>query len=214
MSKFNKYAKRADEIVKAAFEEYRNAAAAHIDAEEQVSKLKDQQKSDGASPQLSAKIARAEADLIEAKAAYRNAPRELEKRMRDLEKIRKELEAELAEALSADPAQLDTNTLELMKSGILTASEYAKLLDAAQNAGNPTMTRLIGKYAADAAKAYRPGDEEARVLNVVVARSRQDNGSEYLKAFDYMVDVYGRAVRNPAMIAMWEELTANVVEAF
>lgn len=214
MSKFNKYAKRADEIVKAAFEEYRNAAAAHIDAEEQVNKLKDQQKSDGASPQLSAKIARAEADLIEAKAAYRNAPRELEKRMRDLEEIRKELEAELAEALSADPAQLDTNTLELMKSGILTASEYAKLLDAAQNAGNPTMTRLIGKYAADAAKAHHPGDEEARVLNVVVARSRQDNGSEYLKAFDYMVDVYGRAVRNPAMMAKWEELTERVVETF
>lgn len=214
MSKFNNYAKRVDEIAKAAFEEYRNAVAAHIDAEEQVNKLKDQQKSDGASPQLSAKIARAEADLIEAKAAYRNAPRELEKRLRDFERIRKELAAEIEEAFSADPAQLDANTLELMKSGILTASEYAKLLDAAQNAGNPTMTRLIGKYATDAAKAYRPGDEEARVLNVVVARSRQDNGSEYLKAFDYMVDVYGRAVRNPAMMATWEELTARVVETF
>ena len=216
MSNFNKYARKADEIAKAAFKEYREAE----------SRLKKAEAAASAYPQrhgmvdaaYMAKSARAQADYLEAKEAMRAAKRAFESHTSDLAAVRKELAAELDDAFTVDPAALDTATLELLKSGILNASEYVKLLNAAQSANNPTMVRLIGKYAQDAADAqaakYGQNDDTARTLRLVSHESRKNSSSEYLKAFDYMADVYNRAVNNPGMIDHWEQLTAETVENF
>ena len=102
--------------------------------------------------QYAAKSARAQADFLEAKEAYRKAKGVLESHKSEIAALRKELVAELDDHYAADPAALDSNTLELLKSGVLKANEYAKLMDKAQAAGNHTMARMIGKYAADAAE--------------------------------------------------------------
>ena len=132
--------------------------------------------------------------------------------------MRGELAAEIESAYSVDPAQLDNNTLELLKSGILSGSEYAKLLNAAQAAGNPTMVRLIGKYAQDAADAaatkYGQSDRAAAELRAVAYQSKANTGSAHLEAFDYLADVYRRCTNNPAMIGHWDELTAEAVQNF
>ena len=80
------------------------------------------------------------------------------------------------------------------------------------------MVRLIGKYAQDAAdvqaEKYGQNDDTARTLRLVSHESRKNSSSEYLKAFDYVADVYNRAVNNPGMIDHWEQLTAETVENF
>lgn len=216
MSNFNKYARKVDEIAKAAFEEYRKAEKTLAAAEEKARQYP--QRHGVVDAQYAAKSARAQADVLEAREAMRSAKRTFESHKSELAAIRKELASEIEDAFSVDPAKLDGNTLELLKSGILNASEYAKLMREAQAAGNPTMVRMIGKYAEDAAAArgekYGQNDETARTLRAVSYESRQNTGSEHLKAFDYMADVYNRAVNNPGMIDHWGELTAETVENF
>lgn len=132
--------------------------------------------------------------------------------------MRRELAAAIDDAYSADPAQLDTATLELLKSGILTGSEYAKLLEQAKAASNPTMVRMIGRYAGEAAKArgesHGMNDREATALRMAEYNSRSYTGGDRLQAFDNMVELYHRCTNNPAMIDHWDEFTAETVENF
>lgn len=216
MSKFNYIARKVDEIAREAFSEY-VAAAERLKAAEAKKKEYPQRRGlvDAA---YMAKSTRAEADVLEAKEAIKAAKKRLESHADDLAALRRELAAQLDDAYSVDPAQLDGATLELLKSGILTANEYSKLLHEAQEKGNVTMIRLIGKYAADAADEltakYGQSDSTARALRLVSHESRKNSSSEYLKAFDYVADVYNRAVNNPGMIDHWEQLTAETVENF
>ncbi len=137
-----------------------------------------------------------------------------------IEATRKELAAAVGEAFRADPAQIDTATLELLKSGICTPDEYGALLHKAAEDGNPTMCRLIGRYAEDAAAAALEaaggymGDPTASALRAVSYQSKSYNGKQWLEAFDYLTDVYNRACRNPAMIDRWDGLTAETVDRF
>lgn len=216
MSKFNYIARKVDEIAREAFSEY-VAAAERLKAAEAKKKEYPQRRGlvDAA---YMAKSTRAEADVLEAKEAIKAAKKRLESHADDLAALRRELATQLDDAYSVDPAQLDGATLELLKSGILTANEYSKLLHEAQEKGNVTMIRLIGKYAADAADEltakYGQSDSTARALRLVSHESRQSSGDELLKTFDYLGDVYGRSISNPAMINHWGELTAAAIENF
>jgi hypothetical protein len=216
MSKFNSYAKKLNEQAKAAFEEYRKAEAAYKKAEEQAKAYP--QRNGFVDAQYAAKSARAQADYIEAKQAYETARRVFRNSDTQFNGMRKELAAAIEDAYSADPAQLDSNALELTKSGIMSASEYAKLLEQAKAANNPTMVRMIGKYAGEAAKAreesHGQNDNEVQALRVVGHNSRSYTGGDRLEAFDNMVSLYHRCTNNPAMIDHWDEFTAETVENF
>ena len=213
MSKFNSYARKVNDIATAAFEEYRKTEQAYKKAEEQARKYPQRM---GVDAQYAAKSARAQADFLEAKEAYRKAKGVLESHKSEIAALRKELVAELDDHYAADPAALDSATLELLKSGVLKANEYAKLMDKAQSDGNYTMARMIAKYAGDAAaergNKYGQNDEQARVLRGISYTANQNNGNETLQAFDLMGDVYNRAVNNPGMIDHWGELTSNALE--
>ena len=214
MSKFNSYAKKLDEQARAAFKAYRDAEAAYKKAEQKAREYP--QRHGMVDAQYAAKSARAQADFLEAKEAYRKAKGVLESHKSEIAALRKELVAELDDHYAADPAALDSNTLELLKSGVLKANEYAKLMDKAQSDGNYTMARMIAKYAGDAAaergNKYGQNDEQARVLRGISYTANQNNGNETLQAFDLMGDVYNRAVNNPGMIDHWGELTSNALE--
>ncbi len=217
MSKFNSYARKLDEIAKAAFEEYRKAEQAYKKAEEKQREYP--QRGGMVSPEYAAKAARAQADYLEAKAAYDNARRNFgAAEAKAIRELREGLETAVNDAYSVDPAKLDTATLELLKSGIMNASEYAKLMSAAQAADNPTMVRMIGKYAQDAADAmatkYGQNDPKARELRNVTYQSRAYTGSTYLANFDTVTDVFNRCTRNPALIDKWGDLTGEMVEQF
>lgn len=216
MSKFNSYAKKVDEVAKAAFEAYRKAEQAYKKAEEKAREYP--QRGGMVDAEYAAKSARAQADFLEAKAAFEAARRTFRDSGAQFNAMRSELAQALNDAYSVDPAALDSNTLELLKSGILNGSEYAKLLNEAKAANNPTMVRMIGKYAGDAAAArgekYGQNDNDARAMRLAEYESRNFTGGDRLQAFDNMVDLYNRCTNNPAMIDHWGEFTAETVENF
>ena len=216
MSKFNSYAKKVDEQAKAAFEAYRKAEQAYKKAEEQARQYPQRHGMVDAS--YAAKSARAQADFLEAKQAYDTAKRTFRDSGTQFNAMRRELAAAIDDAYSVDPAKLDSATLELLKSGILKGSEYTKLLEQAKAADNPTMVRMIGKYAGEAAQArgekYGQNDPDARAMRLAEYNSRSFTGGDRLEAFDNMVSLYHRCTNNPAMIDHWDEFTAETVENF
>ena len=152
------------------------------------------------------------------KAAFDAAKRAFASHTSEIQAMRKDLAADLEKEYSVNPAALDSNTLELIKSGIMNAGEYMRLLKEAQAAGNHTMARMIGKYAADAAEErgskYGQNDNEARNLRLVDYEAKANTGNDRLQAFDNMASLYDRCVNNPGMIDHWGEFTAETVENF
>ena len=211
MSKFNNYARKLNEIANATFEEYRRAEAAVKSAE---SRYNAYPRRNGADPAYMAKSARAEADLAEARNAFDQMRRHLfDDKRREIAAVRAELEKAVFDAFAADPKAVDMNTLALMNSGILTAAEYTRLIDASTAAGNHTMVRLLAQSAKDRADKVNDSDT-AREYRLVAQKGKGANGREFLEAFDYMGDVFNRCERNFSLAGKWDELTADVVENF
>ena len=211
MSRFNNYAKRMNEIANAAFAEYREKEAAVKSAE---SRYNAYPRRNGADPAYMAKSARAEADLAEARNAFDQMRRHLfDDKRREIAAVRAELEKAVFDAFAADPKSVDSNTLALMNSGILTAAEYNRLIDSANAAGNHTMVRLLAQSAKDRADKVNDSDT-AREYRLVAQKGKGANGREFLEAFDYMGDVFNRCERNFSLAGKWGELTADVVENF
>lgn len=211
MSKFNNYARKLNEIANATFEEYRRAEAAVKSAE---SRYNAYPRRNGADPAYLAKSARAEADLCEARNAFDQMRRHLfDDKRREIAAVRAELEKAVFDAFAADPKAVDMNTLALMNSGILTAAEYNRLIDASTAAGNHTMVRLLAQSAKDRADKVNDSDT-AREYRLVAQKGKGANGREFLEAFDYMGDVFNRCERNFSLAGKWGELTADVVENF
>ena len=211
MSRFNNYAKRLNEIANGTFEEYRRAEAAVKSAE---SRYNAYPRRNNADPAYMAKSARAEADLAEARNAFDQMRRHLfDDKRREIAAVRAELEKAVFDAFAADPKSVDMNTLALMNSGILTAAEYNRLIDASTAAGNHTMVRLLAQSAKDRADKVNDSDT-AREYRLVAQKGKGMDGRQYLEAFDYMGDVFNRCERNFSLAGKWNELTADVVENF
>ena len=211
MSKFNSYARKVNEIANAAFAEYREKEAAVKSAESRCNAFP---RRNGADSSYLAKSARAEADLCEARNAFDQMRRHLfDDKRREIAAVRAELEKAVFDAFAADPKSVDMNTLALMNSGILTAAEYNRLIDASTAAGNHTMVRLLAQSAKDRADKVNDSDT-AREYRLVAQKGKGMDGRQYLEAFDYMGDVFNRCERNFSLAGKWDELTADVVESF
>ena len=211
MSKFNNYAKKLNEIANATFTEYREKSDAVKSAE---SRHNAYPRRNNADPAYMAKSARAEADLAEARNAFDQMRRHLfDDKRKEIAAVRAELEKAVGDAFAADPKAVDTNTLALMNSGIMTANEYSRLIDYAIASGNFTMTRLLAKSAADMAEKVTDSDV-ARSYRLVSHKGKGMDGREYLQAFDFLTDTFNRCERNFALSTKWDELTSPVVDSF
>lgn len=212
MSKFNEYGKKVNAIATEAFKKYREAEAAFKRAEEQQRKYPQRQGIVDA--EYAAASARAYADLLTAKENFKRAKDEFSSHNSEIAALRKQLVADLDANFAADPAALDSNAIELLRSGILKASEYQRMMDKAQRDGNFTMARMVARYAGDAAisagKQYGENDTRARELRAIAYKADENNGNNTLQAFDLLADVYSRATRNPYMIDSWDDLTGEV----
>ena len=212
MSRFNSYAKRMNEIANGAFEEYRRAEAAVKSAE---SRHNAYPRRNGADPAYMAKAARAEADFVEARNAFDQMRRHLfDDKRKEIAAVREELEKAVFDAFAADPKSVDSNTLALMNSGIMTADEYSRLIDSAIASGNYTMTRLLAKSAADMAEKTTGDADVSRSYRLASHKGKGANGHEYMEAFDFLTSTFNRCERNFALTGKWDELTADVVENF
>lgn len=215
MTKFNHFARQIDETAKLAFREYRDAEHDFKKAQEQARKYPQRR---GADARYTAQAARAQADLLEAKARLDAAKRSFRDSGKQFEALRKELVAAVEKEFSADPAKLDGNTLELLKSGILTGREYKQLLAKAKSDENPTLARLIGKYAGSAAeersKKFGVHDPDATDMRATAQDSKSFTGNDRVEAFDYLASLYSRCTVNTSMIDHWSEFADHVVESF
>lgn len=213
MSKFSSYAHRVDEIAQTAFTAYQEADAKLKQAEAKVKEYP--QRSNGSvTPEYMAQSARAQADLLEAREKLHAAQLNMNARIGDISSIRRELAAALQSEFCADPSEVDSATVELLKTGILDANEYEMLYS---KATTTTMQRLIAHYAGlaaeDAAKKY--GERDRRVMELrAVSTHSSEGASDKLDQFDVLAYAFQRTANNPAMIGHWGELTANVIEAF
>ena len=140
MNTFNDYAKELD----AAFKTARDAYVTAWDEFQEAAK-KRRAVGDG-----TVQRQRAELDYLEAELAFKDAEKriwpEFNRKRAD---IRSRLEADVRSAELVNPDALDANGVELLKSGVLSAGDYYALAEKYDD--NPTMLRLIAKYARDAA---------------------------------------------------------------
>lgn len=202
MGKYKTYADRVDTLAREAFAKVKDAAAALEKAERQAQAYP--QRNGIVDADYYAKSARAAADLAEAKQNYTAAMRGISTLNANIKDIRRELAAQIDKDNRANPEAVDTATVELLKSGILTENDYVGLLE--KNRDNLTMTRLIKKNIEENAKIM--GDTPARQHLMGLALSINTD-SQTLRNFDLMADVCNRVEHNTRMIDSYEALTAQ-----
>lgn len=205
MSQYNTFAKKVDEIARTVFAEY----------VEREQALKEATAKMNASANGSAlEKARAKANYEQEKETYghflRNVP---EQAKDDILNLRGELEKAISSQHVFDTEQVDAVTLELLKSGLLTAREFADILTKAEKNKNYTLSQLVGRYAMKQAKDTNDKMEQD-ALYLVHARSNADSANKYLTDFDALTDIFNRTVNNTAMIGHWDNLTGSIIENF
>lgn len=216
MSKFNHYAKEAEKVAKVAIAKY---ITAETDFETAKKKMDDMPMSRNlGDPIYQAKAMIAKGEWQEKRAVLdslrRNLPGEIESQ---LNAIRRELESDLADSFAASPDKIDSNLLELLKSGILRPSEYVQMIDKAVGEENFTMTRLIGKYAQDALEAevaQNGNGRAASMLRLAIDKSRQTGADGYLNKFDTLAYTARRCIENPGMQKYWDQIAGELVKNF
>ena len=214
MSEFNHFAKELDAAFRTARSEYaavyeeltkakENASAAGLDAvKRQIATLQLQE---------AEKKMRQETERIwsvfDAKAA----------------ELRSALEKEVQTSNLADPSAIDSNAVELMKTGVLTVDDYFGFAD--RYDANPTMLKLIGHYAKEAADSA--DDRKDKVALTVLAQDCAKGTGKTLKAWDSMMTAAnycsgrggnGQRRDSPgvtlSMGEWWEQLSGDFVESF
>ena len=215
MSKFNEYARKIDRMAKESFKKYREAEEAYKAARDKMESYPKNR--DGVLLPYVAQYARAQADFYEAQEVFRKEQKLLAEHSKEMSKIREELETDLEDHYAPDPKSLDSNTLELLKSGALKSGDYERLLEEAKDTENYTMIRLIGRYAKEAAdeeSRHNGNSPKSQELRAVSNMANQVGIDDHMSVFDSLVDVYNRSVKNPGMIDFWESLTSEIVENF
>ena len=137
--------------------------------------------------------------------------------------LRSALEKEVQTSNLADPSAIDSNAVELMKTGVLTVDDYFGFAD--RYDGNPTMLKLIGHYAKEAADSA--DDRKDKVALTVLAQDCAKGAGPTLKAWDSMMTAAnycsgrgGSGNRRPtpgvtlSMGEWWEQLSGEIVENF
>ena len=214
MSEFNHFAKELDAAFRTARSEYaavydeltkakENASAAGLDAvKKQIATLQLQE----AENKMRTETERIWA-AFDAKAA----------------ELRSALEKEVQIINLADPSAIDSNAVELMKTGILTVDDYFGFAD--RYDGNPTMLKLIGHYAKEAADSA--DDRKDKVALTVLAQDCAKGTGKTLKAWDSMMTAAnycsgrggsGNRRTTPGVVVSmgewWDQLSGEIIENF
>ena len=168
---------------------------------------------------------RARAQLLEAEHTFKAAESRVWAEFdRQKEAIRRDLESEVRATSTVDPDAIDTNALELLKSGILTADDIFSMVDKYDS--NITMLRLISKTAKELADDKNTDTATRGQLYMLCSRIRNGRNST-MRNFDDLVEISnycsGRGgggtqrttpAHTVAMAGKWEELASTAVENF
>lgn len=214
MSQYNHYAKDLD----AAFKEAREKYTAAYNAVEQAGKAMQDAGTDTLRKQI-ATLQLQDAETNLRKEAVRIWA-EFDTKAADL---RRALEKEVQTSNLADPSAIDSNAVELLKTGVLDVDDYFSFADRYDK--NPTMLKLIGHYAKEAAdNTDSPKD---RVALICLAQDCAKGMGTTLRAWDEMIGVAnycsgrggdGQRRDSPGVTLSigewWEQLSGDFVESF
>lgn len=223
MTKYNTYARQLDAAFRTARDEYAKSYA-ELQAARQTNEDAGAWRPDDDAANKQLRVATAALELNRAEAAFRITETriwpEFDAKCAELRKV---LEKDVQKDGLANPDAIDTNALELLKSGVLTVEDFYAL--AKRFDGNSTMLRLISKYALDASIAS--GDiKEAAALRMLADNCKNGAGA-VLRAWNELEGLAsycsGRggnrnAATSPDMVVSmgkwWEELAGQVIENF
>ena len=214
MSKYYSYAKRLDEIARENFNAYKTAETKLKEAE---ALKKPYPAKENASASYFAEYSKAQHAYMLASDNLRKAKLSLANSSKEIDELRAELAAEVEKDFCVNPADVDRNALELMKSGILKAADYNGLMESAKKSKNVTMIRLISEYAKEAAtaSAKQHGVHSSETVKLREISTESVSGNDILTRFDDLAGSYKSYFsQNPSMIDRWEEITAEAIEAF
>ncbi len=224
MRQYNKYAQRLDTAFKTAREKYMEAwnqlqAAQKANTDAQAGRAETYRGENDLRRQ------RAKAALLEAEHTFRAAESRVWAEFdRQKEAIRRDLESEVWASSTVDPDAIDTNALELLKSGILTADDIFSMVNKYDN--NLTMLRLISKTAKELADDKNTDAKTRGQLYVLCSQigngknSTMRNFSDLVEISNYCSGRGGGGTQRTtpphtvAMAGKWEELASTAVENF
>nr|DAI49740.1 MAG TPA: hypothetical protein [Caudoviricetes sp.] len=214
MSKYNHFARDLDDAFKAARTEYTTA----YNAVEQAQNAMQSVGTDALKKQIAA---------LQIQEAGNSLRKETVRIWTEFDakaaELRRALVKEVQTNRLADPAAVDSNAVELMKTGALTTDDYFNFAD--KYDGNATMLRLIAYYAREAAADTE--DRKDKVALTVLAQDCASGTGKTLKAFDELLTAAnycsgrggsGNRRNTPgvtlSMGEWWERLTADAVRDF
>ena len=217
MSEFNIFAKRLDEAFRKSRSEY-NAAFHALECARQASR-----DANAWTPGDSeARIDCAAVGLHDAEATFNEVSARVWDNFKATRRtIRAELEQAVRAANIANPDAIDNNALELMKTGVLSPADYSAFMERFDS--NPTMLKLVGHYAAEAAKTT-DSRREAAALNAIALDCQSGEGA-VMRAWDSISaisdscgDGDGYRCKSPGVIVsmseQWDDLAGEAVENF
>ena len=133
------------------------------------------------------------------------------------------MEKEVQTSNLADPSAIDSNAVELMKTGVLTVDDYFGFAD--RFSENPTMLKLVGYYAKEAADGT--DDRKDRVALTVLAQDCAKGTGKTLKAWDDLMTTVnycsgrggtGNKRQTPGVVVSmgewWDQLSGEIIENF
>lgn len=225
MRQYNKYAQRLDTAFKTAREEYMEAwnqlqAAQKANTDAQAWRAETYRGENDLRRQ------RAKAELLEAEHTFKATESRVWAEFdRQKEAIRRDLESDVRASSTVDPDAIDTNALELLKSGILTADDIFSMVNKYDS--NLTMLRLISKTAKELADDKQHTDAKTRGLLYTLCNQIGNGKNSTMRNFDDLVEISnycsGRGgggtqrttpAHTVAMAGKWEELASTAVENF
>lgn len=220
MSKYNNYAKELDKAFKEARKEYLSVYESYTETKKQfdcVPQINGIVNYDYAKKHNEAKYA-----FEKAKIEMQNAKNIWEKFNQRCRELKSNLENEVYKNNAINPESVDSATVELLKSGMLTGDDYFSLADKYDD--NPTMLKLIAGYANEAQAKTQDKSEQAKLK--VCVNTLKDGKSLSIKKFDELCKVaeYCSNQHDPkmannysfakSMCEEWENITANSIENF
>lgn len=155
------------------------------------------------------RVLNAKSYLLDAQEEVKKARKNAEAALDGLSGIRAEVVRKAVVASAMNPDDVDNNALEIMKSGICRPADFDFL--ARKYSGNATMTRLIGKFAAEAANGEKDDPTARSAFFTVATRANEAvDPTAGTADVDLMLDVFKRCINNVNLIERYDELTVPV----
>lgn len=156
MSRWNNYAK----VLNNTFADYRKEYAAAYDRVAAAKRKADSYTENRPFTTYDLQKQAAAAEYQEAQRAFRNESRSIcERYSAAVDQLMGRFREAVEKEFSVRPEFIDQNAMELLKSGIMGVADYESMLS--RYSDNPTMLRLIGKYANEEAEKSDTADRQS-----------------------------------------------------